>query len=126
MLAKKRKSTKGEWRSILIPIIIGFIGVFVISFLMYSNFNMTKKRTELRQEAEELMAEIRILEERNRMLEAGIDKAGSEAYWEEKAREQGYEKEGEQTVVVLPPKGQEEEEEEPKRFWDKLKEKFDF
>ena len=77
--------------------------------------------------AEELLAEIKVLEERNQMLQAGIDEAGSEAYWEEKAREQGYEKEGEQTVVVLPPEGQEEEkEEEPKRFWDKIKEKFGF
>ncbi len=54
-------------------------------------------------EIKKLQEEISKLEQEESSLEAGISKADTDVYWEEKAREQGFVKEGENPVVVLPP-----------------------
>ncbi len=77
-------------------------------------------------EIEVLRQEIQSLGEKNELLRSGIDQAQTDIYWEEKSREQGYIKEGEEAVVVIPPEEQSKEEAEEKSFWDKVKERIGF
>lgn len=55
---------------------------------------------------DELKREAQALQEKNDKLKAGISQTESDTYWEEKMREQGYQKPGEENVVVLPPENQ--------------------
>jgi cell division protein FtsB len=119
---KKRKSFQGIFFSVL----IGALLVGVIGFLIVSNIKISQKRSELTAKIESLNKEINILKERKERLESGIEDAESEAYWEEKLREQGYKKPGEEAVVVLPPEEQEEVTEEEQSFWEKILDKLGF
>lgn len=47
--------------------------------------------------------ELEIIEEKNQELKEAISETAPESYWEERIREEGYEKPGEEKVVVLPP-----------------------
>ena len=92
-----------------------------VGFLVFSNLKINQKRADLTQQIEDLRRKIQALEEKNESLKAGIVQTESDTYWEEKLREQGYKKPGEQAVVVLPP----EEEtststEEEKNLWEKF------
>ena len=51
----------------------------------------------------ELKEEIAFMEERNEQLKLGISQTESDVYWEEKLREQGYKKPGEEAIVIVPP-----------------------
>lgn len=71
--------------------------------------------------------EIQTLEQQNQNLQAGISLATSTTFQEEKMREQGYQKPGEQNVVVLPPEEKATTSaEKAKNWWDKFLEKINF
>jgi len=55
------------------------------------------------QKIEDLKKDITLLEDRNEQLKQGITQAETDAYWEEKLREQGYKKPGEEAIVIIPP-----------------------
>ena len=77
--------------------------------------------------AEDFKKEIQILEKKNQELRAGITQTESESYWEERIREQGYKKPGEEQIVVLPPEGGEEGETGgQKSLWQRILEKIGF
>ena len=73
-----------------------------------------------------LKQEIEDLEEKNNQLKAGSGQTGSDTYWEERIREQGYKKPGEESVVVLPPEEGGGEIEEEKNIWQRFLEKIGF
>lgn len=74
-----------------------------------------------------LQKEIQATEEKNAKLKEGISQTGKDAYWEEKIREQGYKKPGEEQVVVLPPQDSSITPlQEQKNFWQKILEKIGF
>jgi cell division protein FtsB len=99
-------------------IFLFLISTFLIIFLVVSNLRIEKKRNELKREIEKLRAELQFLEEKNKKLKEAISKAKSETYWEEKAREEGYVKEGEEAIVIK--RIGEEKKEKPETFWQKI------
>lgn len=93
--------------------------VILIIFFTISNFKLFEKRRELKKELSLYQREIEKLENQNQQLRAEISKSKDEDYWEKIAREQGYQRPGEKTVVFLVP----EEEKEVKReksFFEKI------
>lgn len=126
MITKKEKIRKREFRqNLFFSILIGIFLLGAVSFLVISNLRINQKRAELIDRIENLRAEIQALEGGNQQLKAGLIQTESETYWEGRAREQGYKKPGEESVVVLPPedKGQELTEEE-EGLWNKILEKL--
>ena len=102
MITRKRKikkPSKTDFSSALFAVIM----IVFLSLLVFSNFKINQERSSLISEIQKLEEEISKLEQEKSHLEAGISEADTEAYWEEKAREQGFVKEGENPVVVLPP-----------------------
>ena len=123
MVAKAKKIKSSH--TIFFSTLIGILTLLVIGFLIFSNLKISQKRAELTSRIETLKKEIQILEEKNQELRASLTQTESESYWEEKIREQGYKKPGEEQVVVLPPeKSQEQEVKEQKNFWQKFLEKL--
>lgn len=103
MVAKSKGQRKIKIKEETIFQIV-FLGLtlFLIGFLIVSNYRINKKRSELTKRIESLREEIQILGEKKDRLESGITETEKESYWEEKIREQGYAKEGENPVVVIP------------------------
>lgn len=128
MVAKLDKKTKGlaRFKRIFFQALIGIFLLGVSVFLSVSVLKIIKTRGELTGKIESLKKEIQILEEENKKLETGVLQTESEDYWEGKAREQGYIKEGEKAVVVLPPSGTATSTQEQKSLFQKIKEKLGF
>jgi len=101
MIAKKPKKKKFR-EGIFFEISIALLMLFLISFLVISNIKISKKSAELKEKIQSLEEQIKEAEEKKKKMESGIYQAGQESYWEEKIRAEGYVKEGEQAVVVLP------------------------
>ena len=122
MIAKNKKSGKREFQqTVFLSTLIGILALAIIGFLIVSNLKMSKKRAELTLTLESLKKEFQLLEQKKEQLEAGIIMTEDESYWEEKMREQGYKKPGEEAVVVLPPEENEEKSaEKEKNFLEKI------
>lgn len=122
MIAKNKKSGKREFQqTVFLSTLIGVLALAIIGFLIVSNLKMSKKRAELTLTLESLKKEFQLLEQKKEQLEAGIIMTEDESYWEEKMREQGYKKPGEEAVVVLPPEENEEKSaEKEKNFLEKI------
>ncbi|HXK32107.1 MAG TPA: septum formation initiator family protein [Candidatus Paceibacterota bacterium] len=104
MIAKKKKIKKHKrFQNVFFPVLIGVFLFAIISFFVVSNLQINHRRGELTDKINELKKDINLLEERNEQLKMGITKTESDAYWEEKLREQGYKKPGEEAIVIIPP-----------------------
>jgi cell division protein FtsB len=126
MIAKKAKK-ENNLQTIVLSVLIGIFLLGTVSFFIVSNLRINQKRSELTEQINYLKQEIEVLEEKNEQLKAGISQTESDTYWEEKIREQGYKKPGEQSVVVLPPEDKKEGGvEEEKSFWQRFLEKIGF
>ncbi len=111
MIAKRKKQKKSRLNEDLIfQIITIFLAVFFIWYLAVSNYRITKKRAELTERIEGLIEEVQMLDQEKQRLEAGISQTQKDVYWEERIREQGYVKEGENQVVILKPEEVEKQE----------------
>jgi len=127
MIAKFKKLKRGTYQTVIFSTLLGILALGVIGFLIISAWKINQRRAELTARIEDLKKEIQILEEKNAKLRAGILETTKESYWEGRAAEQGYVREGTQQVVVLPPeKSQEAEVTEQKNLWQKILEKFGF
>lgn len=128
MISKSRRIRKDSHQTIFFSILIGSLLVAVIGFLIFSNLKISQRRAELTTKIEDFKKEIQILEKKNQELRAGITQTESESYWEERIREQGYKKPGEEQIVVLPPEEIKKEEEKsfwnPQNWWQWVKSKF--
>lgn len=118
MVAKFKKIKKpGAKESIFFPIFLSLIFLTVIGSLVFSDWKVNKRRTELQAKIEGLKEEIQTLEAKKTELESGISQTEKESYWEEKIREEGYKKPGEEQLVILPPEENKIQKEEEKKFW---------
>lgn len=126
MVTKIKKQRKKKSKEEVIFQAIFFVLIlFFIGFLAFSNWKIAKKREELTTKIESLKEEIGLLEQEKQQLETGISETEKESYWEEKVREQGYVKEGENPVVIIPPEESSGEEGGQKEsFLDSLLEKI--
>jgi len=120
-IKKQKRVIKIPSSAITVVLLVGLLG-----FLVFSNWNMSQKRSVLKEQIEFLKNEIQTAESRRLKLEAGILDTEKDSYWEGKIREQGYKKEGEEQVVVLPPNGVEKNTVVEKNFWEKFLQKFGF
>jgi len=124
----RRKKAGSSLRTIFLSIFLGTLILAAIGFLVFSNLQINKRRTELTLRLESLKKEIEILVEKNQELTAKISQVQEESYLEKEARERlNLKKPGEEMVVVLSPeKSEENETEEKKSFWQKFLEKLGF
>ncbi len=123
----EKEKNKGER---FFQIVLFLLTLFLIGYLSISNYRINKKRAEIAGEVNILMGQVRALEDKKEVLEIGISETEKDSYWEEKVREQGYIKEGEHSVVVIPPSETEIEQKEQEssfsqRIWQKVRSFFE-
>lgn len=129
MIAKNSKiKREGKGQEIFFSLFIAFLVISGIAFLAVSNYRIKEKRSEMIGRIEDLKKQIAVLEEQNSNLRTGISQATSSAYQEEKMREQGYQRPGENNIVVVPPEQKPEAEPagEQATWWQKLLAKISF
>ena len=97
---KKRDLKEERISQILFPIFT----LALIGLLLISNLKINQKRAKLTEKTESLKKELEILEGKKQKLETGLSQTEKESYWEEKIRQEGYVREGENPVVILPSK----------------------
>jgi cell division protein FtsB len=115
----KKTKKRTSWQTVLMSVMLGILFLGLMGFLLVSNWKINKKRQELNQEIRQLEKQTEILRERKKTLEAGLSQSQAEGFQEEKIRDQGYKKPGEEVIAILrdqAPAGQKQEE-EPKGFW---------
>ena len=126
MVSKFKRNKKGLKNKIFSGFFVVLI-LFVVGFIIYTNWKINRRRQELIDRVSVLRGEVQELEQKNRELKEKKDKAGSEDYLEQVARDQlDLKKPGEEVVVVQKEDSSEEnqEEEEKKSWWDKFKSIF--
>jgi cell division protein FtsB len=128
MIAKNKKIKRDDkGHNIFFPALLVVLLFCAIGFLIASNYRIITKRTEMIDKIETMKKEITDLEEQNKNLQIGISQATSTARQEEKMREQGYQKPGEQNIVVVPPeKKPEAPVQEQKSWWERFLAKISF
>jgi cell division protein FtsB len=80
-------------------IVIGIL-FFVSVLFLFWGLNLYFENKKFSQKLEILIKRADNLEKENQRLKEELEKLQSESYWEEKARERGYKKEGEQTIII--------------------------
>jgi len=94
---KKRPSLKTKF----VSAVVGLLALAVIAFLAVSNWRIFNNRQEMAGQINKLQEQIQVLEERREALKAGLNAAQGEDFQEEKLRDQGYKKPGEEVIAVL-------------------------
>ena len=124
----RRKKDTTFFQSTLPPVLLGLVIFAVIGFLVITNFERNKKRSELNLRIENLKNEIDVLERKRQELSVSISQIPTEEYLEKEARERfNLKKPGEELVVILSPEENEEEMvERQKGFWQRFLEKLGF
>lgn len=121
MITKRKKNLS----STLFSFVLAGVAVLVVGFLIYTNFKINQKRTELYSQIERLKTEIERLQQRNQELQAGILRVKEEDFLERQARKRfQLKKPGEQVVTILPKEKKEPEKKES--WWQKFLKKFGF
>lgn len=103
MIAKAKKNKREVLKSVFFGVFLVMLALGFIAFFVISDFRITQRRKEMLGQIGVLQQEIRAIQEKNAKLAEGISQGQQDAFWEEKLREQGYKKPGEEQVVVLPP-----------------------
>lgn len=123
MIARFHKTRKrGSWQNTLFSLVLGMMALGLIGFLAISNWKIAANRRAIERQTADLTNQIRELEDRRGTLEAGLDAARQNDFQEEKIRDQGYKKPGEEVIAVLQSKSQEEQQaqEQTDSFWSKI------
>ena len=125
MITKSKKIKRGRIKNIFFSVLFAFSIISIVAFFFYSNLRINQKRAEQLKKIEELRKEIQDVEQKNAELKSGISAAGTQDYWEEKAREQGYKKPGEEQVTIVPAAEKETQQTQTqKSFWQKVWDKI--
>lgn len=122
-IARKKSSGKTNFSRFFFAL----LAILAITFLAISNWRLGQKRLSLAERFKTLEKETKILEEKNKELEAQISYASRESFLEREARERfNLKKPGEEVVAVVPPEETEEKKniEVPKSFWQQFLEKL--
>lgn len=107
-------------------VFVGILFLIPIGFLAFSNWKISKKRTDLKAQLEILQKRAEDLEQRKNELKGQVFGPSEEDFWEKKVRDQGYKKPGEEVAVVLGPDNQASEKAEIKNLFEQILEKLKF
>ena len=123
MLSKKRILKKGRrsFSSAFFYLILGALVLGLLVFLFDANLKLNRKRNQLQSQINQLEEQLKAQKEKKAQYEQGLSRAQTQEFLEEKIREQGYQKPGEEVFVVVPPEETEEKKiEEEKNWWQKI------
>ena len=124
MIAKFTKQKRKKNQQIISNFLLFLIILIFICVLAISNFKIFQKKRELLKKIEDLKKELQVLKEKNEILKTAIFQTQKNDYWEERIRQEGYFREGEVPILILPPQKESKETENkltPKSLFEKIK-----
>lgn len=74
--------------------------LLIVLFLAFANVKAFLQNKKIKQQLEDSMKKLEMLKTQKERLEKELEKGKKESFWEEKAREQGYQKEGEEPMII--------------------------
>ena len=102
MAARFRKIKKRvSIQTIFVSLVLSALALGLIAFLAISNWKINEKRKDLNAEIDAAKTQVEILQEREDFLKAGLNETEKQDFQEEKIRDQGYKKSGEEVIAVL-------------------------
>ncbi len=135
MVSKFKKNRKSSVREIIFPIFVTILFVLGIAFLVFSNLKINQRRQSLLSQIAKLEEEIKVQEQKNVELKAGVSQIQDQNYLEQEAREKlNLKKPGEEVISIqqIEPeivKTEQKEEENknswnPRNWWEWIKNKL--
>jgi len=101
---KKRIKERKETRTFYFVLTLSLL--ILAGILAFSNYKIKRETAELAEEKESLAKRVEELKKKKEDLEKGLSESERSIYWEERIREQGYKKPGENVVVIKKPDDQ--------------------
>lgn len=77
-----------------------FLLFFCLLFLIFFNFNIFQENLKILPEVKKLEQNLKLLKEKKEKILSDLEKAKSFEYWEEKMRNLGFVREGEEKIVI--------------------------
>jgi len=74
--------------------------VLIVFFLAFANVKAFLQNKKIKQQLEDSVKKLEMLKTQKERLEKELERGKKESFWEEKAREQGYQKEGEEPMII--------------------------
>jgi cell division protein FtsB len=107
MVSKTGHFKRGSFQKNFLFYFLSSVAILaVVAFLIYTDFRVSRKKSELSLQISALEKEIKNLQDKNVQLKAQISEEQTESYLEREGRDTlGFKKPGEEVVVVLPPTG---------------------
>lgn len=124
MIAKNQKKRKSVFANKIFVAFFGFSAIFIIGFLIFSNYKIYEKRAEMKSAIQELEKQIQEKELEKEKLLLQIEQSYEIDNLERKIREQGYKKENEKVVVIKKQEQEKEIIEQEQNFVEKFLNKF--
>ncbi len=124
MIAKNQKKRKSIFANKIFVAFFGFSAIFIIGFLIFSNYKIYEKRAEMKSAIQELEKQIQEKELEKEKLLLQIEQSYEIDNLERKIREQGYKKENEKVVVIKKQEQEKEVIEQEQNFVEKFLNKF--
>jgi len=102
MVARFPKNKKrGVVRQIALTVFMGIPALALIAFLAVSDYRISKNRDDVQAQSLKLKQQIETLQEQSAALKEGLDQTNQDNFQEEKLRDQGYKKPGEEVWAVI-------------------------
>lgn len=102
MVASFRKNKKrGVWQQLALTVLLGIPVCALAAFLAASDWRIYKNRSDADAQVLKLKQQIETLQEQGAALRDGLDQATQDNFREEKLRDQGYKKPGEEVWAVV-------------------------
>ena len=74
--------------------------MLIVFFLAFANVKAFLQNKKIKQQLEDSVKKLEMLKTQKERLEKELERGKKESFWEEKAREQGYQKEGEEPMII--------------------------
>jgi cell division protein FtsL len=126
MIIKAKKIKRGSFQDVFLFSFFGLLTLLIISFLIFSNWRIQQKRSELKSQIKILKKEIERLEKEKKELLSNISQINAREYLEKIATEKFNLKPPGSKVVVIKKEKEEKKEKEKESFWQKILEKLKF
>lgn len=80
--------------------VLNFLIALIVLFLAFANVKAFLQNKKIKQQLEDSMKKLEMLKTQKEKLEKELERGKKESFWEEKSREQGYQKEGEEPMII--------------------------
>lgn len=80
--------------------VFNFLVALIVLFLAFANIKAFLQNKKIKEQLDASVKKLEMLKTQKEKLEKELERGKKESFWEEKSREQGYQKEGEEPMII--------------------------